>query len=77
LAVGVLKLVPRRGEPANGRIYARATDLADIRARLINLENAHHTMRAEIRADMKELQQFIQQQLGKRSEVRGQRSEKA
>ena len=37
LAVGILKWVPRRGdhrggEIGNGRIYARATDLAEIRA---------------------------------------------
>jgi hypothetical protein len=65
LAVGVLKLVPRRessrgGEPANGRVYARATDMAEIRARLTSLEQAHHVLRAEIRADMKELQVIIQ-----------------
>jgi len=61
LAVGILKLVPRRdgprpNEPTNGRIYARATDMAEFRARLVALEQAHHTLRAEIRADMKELQ---------------------
>lgn len=64
LAVGILKMVPRRGEPAGGSVFARATDLADIRARLINLEQAHHTMRAEIRADIKEVQRMIQQQMG-------------
>jgi hypothetical protein len=62
LAVGILKWVPRRGDggpPTNGRIYARATDMADIRARLAALEQAHHVLRAEIRADIKELQQVI------------------
>jgi hypothetical protein len=63
LAVGILKWVPRRGdcrgEIGNGRIYARATDLAEIRARLTSLEQAHHVLRAELRADMKELQQII------------------
>jgi hypothetical protein len=63
LAVGILKWVPRRGdyrgEIGNGRIYARATDLAEIRARLVSLEQAHHVLRAELRADMKELQQLI------------------
>jgi hypothetical protein len=63
LAVGILKWVPRRGdhrgEIGNGRIYARATDLAEIRARLTSLEQAHHVLRAELRADMKELQQMI------------------
>ena len=64
LAVGILKLVPRRGdhqggEIGNGRIYARATDLAEFRARLVSLEQAHHVLRAELRADMKELQQMI------------------
>ena len=47
---------PKR-EIGNGRIYARATDLAEIRARLVSLEQAHHVLRAELRADMKELQQ--------------------
>jgi hypothetical protein len=64
LAVGALRLIPRRdggqrAEPANGRIYARATDLAEFRARLVSLEQAHHVLRAEIRADIKELQQTI------------------
>jgi hypothetical protein len=64
LAVGIMKCVPRRGddrvsEIGNGRIYARATDLAEFRARLVSLEQAHHVLRAELRADMKELQQMI------------------
>ncbi|MEX2316311.1 MAG: hypothetical protein WD669_04105 [Pirellulales bacterium] len=68
LAVGILKWVPRRGgDFGNGRIYARATDLAEIRARLASLEQAHHVLRAEIRADMKELQATIRDVLGGRS----------
>jgi hypothetical protein len=67
LAVGVLKWVPRRsdyrGEIGNGRIYAHATDLAEIRARLVSLEQAHHVLRAELRADMKELQQMIRESI--------------
>ena len=63
VAVAILKWSPRRGEPANGRVYARATDLAEIGARLASLESAHHTLRAEIRADMKDLQELIQQSL--------------
>jgi hypothetical protein len=60
LAAGILKWVPRRGvDDSNGRIYARATDMAEIRARLASLEQAHHVLRAEIRADMKELQTMI------------------
>jgi hypothetical protein len=63
LAAGILKWVPRRGGErgalVNGRIYARATDMAEIRARLAALEQAHHVLRAEIRADMKELQAAI------------------
>jgi hypothetical protein len=64
LAVAILKWVPRRGgervsELCNGRVYARATDMAEIRARLVSLEQAHHVLRAEIRADIKELQQMI------------------
>jgi hypothetical protein len=67
LAAGILKWVPRRGGAgetvANGRIYARATDMAEIRARLESLEQAHHVLRAEIRSDMKELQATIRQVL--------------
>jgi hypothetical protein len=68
LAVAILKWVPSRGgarnlEPGNGRIYARATDMAEIRARLSSLEQAHHTLRAELRADMKELQAMIRDTL--------------
>jgi hypothetical protein len=68
LAVGILKWVPRRefGERhdlRNGRVYARATDMAEIRARLVSLEQAHHVLRAEIRADIKELQTTIREQL--------------
>jgi hypothetical protein len=71
LAVGILKWVPRLGgdarvEIANGRVYARATDLAEFRARLVSLEQAHHVLRAELRADMKELQQMIREGLVKR-----------
>lgn len=71
LAVGILKWVPRRDDArsdqiANGRVYARATDLAEIRARLVSLEQAHHVLRAELRADMKELQQIIRDGLVKR-----------
>jgi hypothetical protein len=70
LAVGILKWVPRRDgdrsdQIANGRVYARATDLAEIRARLVSLEQAHHVLRAELRADMKELQQIIRDGLVK------------
>jgi hypothetical protein len=68
LAVGVLKWAPprdadRNGSMGNGRIYARATDLAEFRARLVALEQAHHVLRAELRADMKELQQIIRETL--------------
>jgi hypothetical protein len=63
IAVAILKWSPRRGEPTNGRIYARATDLAEIGARLTALESAHHTLRAEIRADLKDLQDTIQHAL--------------
>jgi hypothetical protein len=70
LAVGILKWIPRRGgvdgPPANGRIYARATDMAEIRARLSALEQAHHVLRAEIRADIKELQGTIRESLVQR-----------
>jgi methylthioribose-1-phosphate isomerase len=61
LAVGIMKWAPRRGEEPNGRIYARATDLVEIGARLTSLESAHHTLRAELRADMKDIQEMIRQ----------------
>jgi hypothetical protein len=61
VAVAIIKWSPRRTEPTNGRIYAKATDLAEIGARLAALESAHHTLRAEIRADLKDLQETIQQ----------------
>src|SRR5262245_52350302 len=65
LAVGIFKLMSRRDgarhEVVNGRVYARATDLAEFRARLISLEQAHHVLRAEIRADIKELQATIRE----------------
>ena len=66
LALGLFKLLARRetgqgAEVANGRVYAHATDLAEIRARLVSLEQAHHVLRAELRADMKELQQMIRE----------------
>ena len=63
VAVAILKWSPRRGEPTNGRIYARAVDLAEIGARLASLESAHHTLRAEIRADIKDLQELLQKTL--------------
>jgi hypothetical protein len=66
LAVAILKWVPRRERDgsamlANGRVYARAVDLAEFRARLVSLEQAHHVLRAEIRADIKELQITIRE----------------
>jgi hypothetical protein len=68
LAVAILKWLPlrhdeRNGPTGNGRVYARATDMAEIRARLVSLEQAHHVLRAEIRADIKELQATIREQL--------------
>ena len=68
LAVAILKWLPRRGcefagDCENGRLYARATDMAEIRARLASLEQAHHVLRAELRADMKELQVVIRESL--------------
>jgi len=70
LAVAILKWIPRRdddrGAIANGRVYARATDLAEIRARLVSLEQAHHVLRAELRADIKELQATIREALNNR-----------
>ena len=66
LAVGILKWMSRHDagrndELRNGRVYARATDMVEIRARLVSLEQAHHVLRAEIRADIRELQQMIRE----------------
>jgi methylthioribose-1-phosphate isomerase len=63
LVVGILKWMPRRSDDRNGRVYAHATDLVEIGARLTALEAAHHTLRAEIRADLKELQTVIRESL--------------
>jgi hypothetical protein len=67
LAVGILKWMSLRvghhSDCGNGRVYARATDLAEFRARLVSLEQAHHVLRAEIRADIKELQSTIRESL--------------
>jgi hypothetical protein len=67
LAVGILKWMSvrdgDRSDVGNGRIYASATDLAEFRARLVSLEQAHHVLRAEIRADIKELQTTIREVL--------------
>ncbi|HJQ79776.1 MAG TPA: hypothetical protein VJ828_07460 [Lacipirellulaceae bacterium] len=67
LAVGILKWISLRdgdhSSVGNGRVYARATDLAEFRARLVLLEQAHHVLRAEIRADIKELQTTIREVL--------------
>lgn len=66
IAVGIFKLIGRHDPPAgdpptNGRVYAHATDLAEIRARIVSLEQAHHVLRAEIRADIRELQAVIRE----------------
>jgi hypothetical protein len=74
LAVGILKWMSLRVDDhngGNGRIYARATDLAEFRARLVSLEQAHHVMRAEIRADIKELQSTIREVLRQPPNVTG------
>jgi hypothetical protein len=63
LVAAILRWSPRRGDLQNGRIYARATDLVEIGARLAALESAHHTLRAEIRADIKDLQELIRKTL--------------
>ena len=73
LAIGIFKLMlaarrPAQRRTANGRVYARATDMAEFRARLVSLEQAHHVLRAEIRADIKELQTTIRDVLRRRSD---------
>jgi hypothetical protein len=77
LAVAILKWLPRRGERVgdhfNGSVYARATDMAEIRARLDSLEQAHHELRVELRADMKELQAILRE--GQRGTHAGARSD--
>jgi hypothetical protein len=71
LAAAIFKWLPRRdGEAYNysskGRVWARATDMAEIRARLASLEQAHHVLRAELREDMKELQATIRDVVSQR-----------
>ncbi len=66
VAVAILKWMATRdggrGDTvANGRVYARAVDLVEIRARLVSLEQSHHVLRAEIRADIKELQATVRE----------------
>jgi hypothetical protein len=68
LAAAILKWLPQRAldqasRDGNGRVYAHATDLVEIRARLVSLEQSHHVLRAEIRADIKELQTTIREVL--------------
>lgn len=63
IAVGILKFVPQRSD-SRPNVFAWATDMVDIQARLENLEKAHHTLRAELRADISQLQQFIQRTFG-------------
>jgi hypothetical protein len=63
LSVGIMKWRPRKGDDPDGRIYARATDLVEIGARLTSLESAHHTLRAELRADLKDIQEMIRHSL--------------
>jgi len=64
VAVAAVKWLSRH-EFGNGRLYARATDMAEIRARLVALEQAHHVMRAELRADIKEVQDTILRSLSR------------
>jgi hypothetical protein len=66
VAVAIIKWLPFRERAdvvVNGRVYARATDMAEIRARLASLEQAHHVLRAELRADMKELHEILRETL--------------
>ena len=67
VAVGVLKW--RTGNGAKNGVFAKATDMAEIRARLVGLEQAHHQLRLEIRGDIKELQQMVRESLLRRADV--------
>jgi hypothetical protein len=70
VAVAILKWRATRDDShsaiSNGRVYARAVDLAEIRARLVSLEQAHHVLRAEIRADIKELHATVRDVLNRK-----------
>lgn len=59
LAVGIAKW--RIGSFGKNGFYAKATDMAEIRARLAGLEQAHNLMRTELRNDIKELQRMVSQ----------------
>jgi hypothetical protein len=62
IALAVAKWRPRHGL---ARGLAPEVELAEIRARLAALERAHTQMRAEVRADIKELARSIDKWIGR------------
>ena len=62
LCVGLIQWPTQRREPTNGRIYASAVELAEIKAKLQSLDESYRVMRDEIRADLKELEALIRNQ---------------
>ena len=61
VTTGILKW--RSGNGVKNGVFAKATDMAEIRARLSGLEQSHHQLRLEIRGDIKELEQMVRQSL--------------
>lgn len=59
IVAAIVKRPGSKTELPNGRVYAKAVDMAEIRARLVALEQAHQVMRAELRSDMKGLQDAL------------------
>ena len=50
---------PQAADPQNGRVYASATSMAELGARMTSLEKAHYTFRDEIRSDLKDIEALM------------------
>lgn len=74
IAMVVIKAMSRRERkphgaeqpPANGRIYATAVDMTEIRTRLLGLEKSHGELRKELREDLSNLWQAVKEASCKR-----------
>lgn len=61
-----LAMTPERDEvPIHDQHYATAREIGDVKARLGSLEQSTYQMRLELRGDIKELRELIQQLLNK------------
>ena len=50
-------------ENGSGNRYATAREIGEVKARLVALENSNQQLRTELRGDIKELRDLIQQLL--------------